>query len=475
MLLCMTTCISARGQVLQWSNPTKIKDGAIFTKVIGENKRGIYILRYRNRFLSKNVIIERYNQLLVLEKGVSLELRKSRLLRLFFTSQGLLTIKTKYVRATQENNLVAQWYDHDLNPLNEPIVIATAAAQDFGDRGNFRLRMSDNQQHITVMHTEPDARGNTLIHQYYFSLDLNLISKQEIQTIYPYKDMAALDLVTTNDLKTCILANVAPRPYKKNTTSNYHLFYLKDSSIQDYALPDSVDLISPRIAYNRTDDAAIIASFFSYKRIRGLAGTMFFEVDSDSLYSETTWSPFSDSLLLDMRFNNFSELGISEGFSILNTIPRSDGGMLIVAEQKDIATENEIILVNGLPQSTSKNIYNFNEVLVLNYNDTAGLDWHKIITKNQITVNDGGYYSSVVVYIGPQFVQLLYNDQLRNSGDVMQHTIYNNGKEISKRLLKAELDFIAILPSEARQVATNKIIIPTSKNRRFALLKLIYK
>jgi hypothetical protein len=72
-------------------------------------------------------------------------------------------------------------------------------------------------------------------------------------------------------------------------------------------------------------------------------------------------------------------------------------------------------------------------------------------------------------------VQLLYNDQLRNSGDVMQHTIYNNGKEISKRLLKAELDFIAILPSEARQVATNKIIIPTSKNRRFALLKLIYK
>ena len=132
------------------------------------------------------------------------------------------------------------------------------------------------------------------------------------------------------------------------------------------------------------------------------------------------------------------------------------------------------MIVNGIPVSTSKNIYNFNELLVLNYDHDAFLDWHELIIKNQTTINDGGYYSSAVVFVGDRFIQLLYNDQLRSSGEVMQYTIYNNGRVESAKLLKSQLDFVAIIPEEAKQVSSNKLIIPTSKNRRFALLKLIY-
>ena len=148
--------------------------------------------------------------------------------------------------------------------------------------------------------------------------------------------------------------------------------------------------------------------------------------------------------------------------------------MLIIAEQKEVATEDDIILVNGIPQSTSKNIYNFNELLIINYDSSAFIDWHKVVTKNQTTVNDGGYFSSVAIFVGDKYIQLLYNDQIRSSGDVMQYTIYNNGVEESKKLLKTELDFVAIIPEESSQVSSNKLIIPTSKNRRFSLLKLVY-
>ncbi len=96
------------------------------------------------------------------------------------------------------------------------------------------------------------------------------------------------------------------------------------------------------------------------------------------------------------------------------------------------------------------------------------------MTKNQTTVNDGGYFSSVAIFVGDKYIQLLYNDQIRSSGDVMQYTIYNNGVEESKKLLKTELDFVAIIPEESSQVSSNKLIIPTSKNRRFSLLKLVY-
>jgi hypothetical protein len=118
--------------------------------------------------------------------------------------------------------------------------------------------------------------------------------------------------------------------------------------------------------------------------------------------------------------------------------------------------------------------YNFNELLIINYDSSAFIDWHKVVTKNQTTVNDGGYFSSVAIFVGDKYIQLLYNDQIRSSGDVMQYTIYNNGVEESKKLLKTELDFVAIIPEESSQVSSNKLIIPTSKNRRFSLLKLVY-
>ena len=56
----------------------------------------------------------------------------------------------------------------------------------------------------------------------------------------------------------------------------------------------------------------------------------------------------------------------------------------------------------------------------------------------------------------------------------MQYTVYSNGKLMSKKLLKNELDYVVIIPMEAEQVSSNKLIIPSTKNRRFALLKLVY-
>ena len=50
--------LPVNAQVLQWSNPKKIKGAAVYAKVIGENSSGIFLLRFRNRFYSKHVIIE---------------------------------------------------------------------------------------------------------------------------------------------------------------------------------------------------------------------------------------------------------------------------------------------------------------------------------------------------------------------------------------------------------------------------------
>ncbi len=474
LLIFILSSISLPAQVLQWSNATKLKGGAVFTKVIGENQNGVYILRYRNRFYNKNIILERYNNQLVFEQSVHIELRKARLSKLYFTDKGILVIKSKYIRKQQTNSLIAQWYDFSFKEIGKPVLLASSTIKDFGDRGNFRIRMSDDLRKIMVLHSEESENEQTLLHYHLYTDSLTLTAKHSYEVGYSFEIFMMYDMLLTNRNSLGILANVAPKPSKRNKSTNFHWLTIADTLLYDTQITDSVDLKSPKLVYNRANDKAELVSFYALKKQNGIVGTLFYKVNASLDTGSIVWSKFSEDLINDLTVNSRTEEAISEGFNILQATPRSDGGLLLIAEQKDIATENDIILVNGLPQSTSKNIYNFNEILVLNYDDSAYLDWHKLITKNQTTVNDGGYFSSVVIYTGPQYLQLLYNDQLRSSGDVMQHTIYNNGTEKSKKLLKAELDYVAIIPSEAKQVSTTKVIIPTSKNRRFALLKLVY-
>ena len=281
------------------------------------------------------------------------------------------------------------------------------------------------------------------------------------------------DILVCNNREVYFLSCISQKERRKEKVETQLLYHLKDSTLNDFRLSDSLALKSEILVYDRLNDDAIVTAFYSSLNSYGLKGVLFFKLDKDKGIGQCKLGQFPTVLKGGIKKDQSDGI-ISEDFSILRAVSRSDGGMLIIAEQKEIATQEDIVIVNGIPVSTSKNIYNFNELLVLNYDHDAFLDWHELIIKNQTTINDGGYYSSAVVFVGDRFIQLLYNDQLRSSGEVMQYTIYNNGRVESAKLLKSQLDFVAIITEEAKQVSSNKLIIPTSKNRRFALLKLIY-
>jgi hypothetical protein len=325
-----------------------------------------------------------------------------------------------------------------------------------------------------LIYTEHTQDKEVLLHYSLRNISLQEIAHKDVQIAVPYEHFVIHDLLLGNEKELFMLTGNIGKERTKKVQKHYSLYHLQDSVLYDFPLPDSLIVKSAFLTYDRATDNARVTGFFGESDTYGVFGTFFYQLTGQRDSAALVVSEFTDRFVNEVIVNNRNEGAISEGFNILDAIPRSDGGIMLIAEQKDIATQDDIILVNGIPQSTSKDIYNFNELLVLNYDAEGFMDWHKLITKNQTTVNDAGYYSSIVIFVGEKFVQLLYNDQLRSSGDVMQYTIYNNGYVEANKLLKAQLDHVAIIPSEAKQVSSNKVIIPTSKNRRFALLKLSY-
>ncbi|MBT8326763.1 MAG: hypothetical protein KJP21_03505 [Bacteroidia bacterium] len=472
--LILLFCLSAKSQVLQWSNPTKLKGAAVYSKVLGENEYGVFLLRYRNRFYSKNVIIEQYNHHLALEQSKTFDLKNARLIKLYLLENSILFVKSSYYKANQSNQLIAQHYSFDFKAQGEPILLAEADVREYGNRGNFRLRISDDHSFYSLVFSNPAENGDMVIHHKLFDSNLNEIHLKSIQLPIDYEDFIIQDFLVTNQGDVAFLTNSIYKQRRRISNMVQSMYYLRGDELSDYVVTDSLEIKAIDLVYDRVNDKPRLVGFFGTKDEYGIVGSLFFEIDDSLNCGLLNTSLFAEELIDEISVNDRNNGTVSEGFQILKTIPRNDGGTLCIAEQKEIATEDDIVMVNGIPQSTSKNVYNFNEIVVLNYDSSGFLDWSKVITKNQTTINDGGYFSSAVVYVGDKYIQLLYNDQLRNTGDIMQYTIYNNGKMESNKLLKTELDYVAIIPAESKQVSSNKVVISTSKNRRFALLKLIY-
>lgn len=466
--------LDSTGQVVQWSNPTKLKGTAIFTKVIGENEHGIFLLRYRNKFFSKNVIIDKYHHHLNLDLSRSIELKKARMVKIKMTDKGILLVKSKFERRRQSNVLSAQYYDYDLKPMGREVELLTSPIREFGDRGDFRVRISENEQHIAVYHSGRTEEGELISHWTLFDIDLKLKRSKSIVLPVKHKRFYLMNFLVSDQGNIYSLAREIIEIKDRDNRTRDRFFIQEADSLWNLQLTDTVIYRDLKMSYDRINQQVHIVGFYGTYEMYGSNGLSKFSYDLHTGKSSQSFNRFDKNLTAKLNTGKHQATIVPNGFEIIKVVSRSDGGFLCVAEQKEIATENDIVMVNGIPTSTSKNIYNYNDIIVLNADSTGKVEWSHVIHKNQTTVNDGGYFSSAVVFVDDRFIQLIYNDQLRSTGEVMQITIYSNGKQVNKKLLKTALDFVVVIPIESEQVASNKVIIPTSKNRRFALLKLVY-
>jgi hypothetical protein len=68
----------------------------------------------------------------------------------------------------------------------------------------------------------------------------------------------------------------------------------------------------------------------------------------------------------------------------------------------------------------------------------------------------------------------LYNDRLRTNGDVIQYAFSPEGEVSNKILIRSDANYVSIIPSEAKQIGYNTLLLPVSKDNKFSMLKLVY-
>lgn len=473
--------MSAYGQRQEWSNSRKLKGTAVFTKVLGENGNGVFLMRYRNRFFTRSVIVEKYRNHLGFSFSRNISLRKSRLVSLELNEEGLLFFTAGYNKSTLQNELTAQYYDFNVLPKTKPKVISTALLSEGYDRGDFRVQASSDLQRYAVSYTEKSIKGNRILHFKMIDDQLQVLKSNAFEIPVKYEDFVSIDFQADHQGRVYLLMKEKSKTSRKGerTWEPWRLFCWNSVSdrFSDFSLNDSgVYLQKAKISIDRQREEVLVSAFYSNIGPDGFSGIYLFRLFNHPSHTPIrTFSKFSKDIMVDL-IGERPEEDESEAYEFeqLKAVPMSHGGITIVSERASMSSEEDVIYVNGIPQNTSLNIYNFDEVFVLSLDSSGRIVWHKMINKSQSSLNDGGYYSSVIVGVTQDNIHIIFNDKMRGNGNVMQYSINGKGVMSDVILLRSDREYLAVIPAESKQISSNKLLIPVSRDKKFALLKLIY-
>jgi hypothetical protein len=134
---------------------------------------------------------------------------------------------------------------------------------------------------------------------------------------------------------------------------------------------DSLYINDLGLTVNNYDKSVTVAGFYSFsKEDNKCNGHFFYSIDATNTqirnkvfenFDKTFISKVSGSMQNENTF-------ILSDLYIKKIIPRSDGGCLIIAEKFYESKQTYTYYVNGFPQTSSRTIFNYDEIVVISKN-----------------------------------------------------------------------------------------------------------
>lgn len=158
-------------------------------------------------------------------------------------------------------------------------------------------------------------------------------------------------------------------------------------------------------------------------------------------------------------------------YPILQIVPRSDGGVLLITEA---AYTSEYNFYDYFTQTFNRRIeYHYDNVVVLSINADASIHWSQVVQKEQRSMDDEGVFSSIKAMIGEQSLSILYNMQKGKGNEMVFHEIDAAGHMGNRQMIR-QSDNISLLTRFGKQVAQNTLVFPAYTKKRLYLLKAVF-
>lgn len=466
-----------QAQNMLWSTPQKITSRTYYTNIVGQNQSGLYYFQTSKNDRNRNILITALRHDMKLKaRDEFLSSSRESLEKIVLFDNWISIIYSVRDKKADKVSLYAKMLDPDLKVIGEDKLLHTRNTNDVRTDFFDVITSRDRKEAVILIASSNDSLHN---HLQMLLLDNNCNIKK--------KTRLNIDLDEDFELKRELLVDGV---FFAMISFNRKEGLFKRQKLK-ILLEKRLDSTNKQVMHPLHGE-----QFLTNK------GTLHYDNSTQSLnftsfyYPEDTTQPegfyqYHISTLKDSAHERklaFSPLYMNEVFGrsrsakdlkslyFMRSVKRSDGGDIFICERKEIDEQQlDDVSIYGVQSSYTRYYYYFYEISVLSVNPDGTVDWHKIIKKEQISLNDEGYYSSFGVQVLNNRLYFVYNDLSRKTSNIMLYEVKPSGQSEGDIFIKGnDLDGYAI-PKESIQVSSRELLIPVIKLREgFTILKLQY-
>jgi len=470
ILLQLVFC-EIKAQKGDWSEPQKVKDKINYSEVIGTYNGNYFIIRY-NKKAKQQFIIEKYESKLRLAKKFEFEVSKDISVEKILLLDGKIYIfSVTYDYNLKRHNLL-------INVFSDNFVLLTSdkllVSSDFkiSNRKSFHITKDMINNRILVLYPESTKSNNLIFRVAIFNKDLEKLYYNSF--FIDSEKNYLIDQFQLIDSTIAIIYKTFKGSDDDPTNNRYYLidFDLKRNKQTLYKFyDDSMNFSNLIIKYNIPKHILICVGYYSLlnsENYEGIAYLKIFKNKDSAIYNTVSFPEDIKSTILGKnnkkeKINSFYPKGL---------IVRDDGGFLFIGEYYKIQKEvyNDYYTFSN---SYVRYYYHYGNAMLLSVDSDGKIDWQKIIHKEQVSMGDEGYYSSLITATTEDKVALLYNDISRTRTNLIFNAIEPNNNLSNFIIVNGNSFNGTLIPRLGKQVNINEILIPGFENKKgFIFLRI---
>ena len=454
-----------------WSDEYQEPSNTEIQKIIATEGGGFYTLRLHQGGLvgggKQKPIIEYYNSKMKLVRSRELDLDykgKERFLKDVVMVGGRLWMLSFFYNEKHEKTyLFAQEVNKNtLNLTKDMIMIGEQDETNRERQDVFSLAQSRDSSKIVIFNRQPNSKDGQSFSLAVYDADFKEQWAKDAKLPYGKKNFSVEDYQVDNHGNVYLLGIIYTEGSNRlerrgKPTYQYDIVaYLKDSTldVQEYKIQLKDKFITD-LTFRVADDGDIVcAGFYSEKDAKGMKGSCFFKINPRTKDMTSISTREFDFNFVTANLSDKSKMQAKAAFdrddkarapelfdyNLDKLIMRSDGGVILIAEQYFV---EERMLNNNLygyspygynswnspyysswydpygyrynrSNRRSDYYFNYNDIIVVNIQPDGEIAWTTRIPKRQISVNDGGNYSSYVMSIVAEKLYFAYNENPKN-------------------------------------------------------------
>ncbi len=397
----------------------------------GENE--FYALRWSGNHLFGHYTVTKHQDLKQVSSArIKLVANKS-----IANFEGASVLNDKFVvflsdKNDNKNNFYMQAFNDKLEAVDDVIHLASYELDRSKGDGSFQFRASPNRKYFGVIWEIPGKREEGHVYGFkVFDIEMKLINEGEYTLAFDAKLSKIHEhlISNTGDYFICVSEYLASEKKSLfNTNLDYkalHIYRLNDDlGLQDFTLDLDGKPVVALSMYSNDNNVFTLTGIYGSKDQLGVLGVFYQKLNLNTgevireefkkFEEEFITQDWSDRLLKRAEKRKQNGKGDPELFSykMRDVTFLSDGSIIGSMEQYYVQVRANSD--GRSDQSSSMYYYFYNDIIAYKIDSAGAFAWIEKIEKDQVSINDGGPYSSFESFIDNGKVYFIFNDNVDN-------------------------------------------------------------